>query len=324
MQSTQTFPLPFNIEAETTRLRLESSKFTGSKAKLSLNSQLGYGYDWRMFLVFCRRMEREPLPASVETVSFYVAYLLAEGKKVTTATRRVSAIAHMHRDQGMESPVTGHIRAMLRAAQRMKAEQPRQTHALTVAQLRAIATVLTEDGGRRAIRNRAVLVLGFSSALRRANLTDLRLSDVEFSDRGLVLHVRREKQDKTSRGRLIGVPPGNDPVTCPVRCLQAWLELRGQAQGYLFTHVERGAEERGLRPEAIERMVKACVRKIGVAPQGYSGHSLRAGFITAAGEAEIGELLIAAQSGHRSMNVLRRYFRRRDLFKANAASKVGL
>jgi len=46
--------------------------------------------------------------------------------------------------------------------------------------------------------------------------------------------------------------------------------------------------------------------------------------VTEAGEHGCSELLIAAQTGHRDMGTLRRYFRRSDLFKANACRAIGL
>jgi integrase len=63
---------------------------------------------------------------------------------------------------------------------------------------------------------------------------------------------------------------------------------------------------------------------IGHDPDEYSGHSLRAGFISAAAEAGAGELTISAHTGHRDMNVLRRYIRRVNVFKSNAAGLIGL
>jgi integrase len=137
------------------------------------------------------------------------------------------------------------------------------------------------------------------------------------------MHVRREKQDQEGVGRWIGLPAGRHEATCPVRALRAWLEVRrGSAAGALFTHLHSPYGRLGASP--IFTIVKQALRKAGIEPAGYGPHSLRAGFVTEAVEAGAGELLIAAQTGHRSMQVLRRYFRRRDLFKANACGMLGL
>ena len=153
---------------------------------------------------------------------------------------------------------------------------------------------------------------------------ELQLGDAEFTESGVVLHIRKEKQDQFGRGRMIGLPRGSQADTCPVRCLNAWIQWRGNVPGPLFTHVHRGGKSHGLQPEAIERMVKRCVVRIGLDPERYAGHSLRSSFITEAAERGLGELQIAATSGHRSMSVLRRYFRKTNLWKANPSGLIGL
>jgi len=284
------------------------------------NTERGYSYDWASYEVWCARKERRALPATPETVSLYLTGLITRGLKVATATRHAAAIVHHHRFAGFDSPATEQVWGLLKAAQRLRNEQPKQKRALTMAELRAIAARLTAKGTPRAIRDRAILVVGFASALRRSNLCALMLDDLEFQEQGIVLRIRREKQDQNGRGRLIGIPPGQHDETCPVRCLRAWLSVRGSHPGALFT----GGKGQPLRPCRIAALVQANVARLGLDPQQYGAHSLRAGFITEAGEAGASELLIAAQTGHRSMDTLRRYFRRRDLFKANACSLIGL
>jgi integrase len=107
--------------------------------------------------------------------------------------------------------------------------------------------------------------------------------------------------------------------------LEAWLALRGREDGPVFTrldHARQGAGER-LTGNAIWVRVKRAVARIGLDPQQYGPHSLRAGLITAAGQAGVSHLVIARQSGHKSLDCLQRYFRP-DLFGANAAGMVGL
>jgi len=77
----------------------------------------------------------------------------------------------------------------------------------------------------------------------------------------------------------------------------------------------------------FERIVKRCVALIGLESPGTgtAAHSLRFGFRSLlAARPVLAELLIAAQTGHRSMDVLRSYFRRSDLFRSNACAMIGL
>jgi integrase len=268
-------------------------------------------------------MKLTHLPASSETVALYLTHLL-QGHKLTTAERRASAISHYHRAAGHPSPVDGRVRGLLLGAKRIRREQPRQVRALTVDEMRQICARLTEDGTRSALRNRALLVVGFLSALRRSNLATLTPEDVEFCQEGVILTVRKEKQDQIGRGRYIGLPRGKRAETCPARCLEAWLEVRGPAPGPLFRRLDNWRPGEPMSGPAVAEVVKAAVKTLGLDPDEYGAHSLRAGFITAAAEAGVGELTIAATTGHRDMAILRRYIRRASVWKANAAGMIGL
>lgn len=290
------------------------------------NTIKGYGHDWLMFGRWCHAMRRKALPAQPETVSLYLTHLLMDGRKVTTANRRTSAIVHHHRTNGFPSPVDDGVRELLTGAKRIRLERPRQACALSVADLRKICSHLTKEGTPIAIRNRALLVIGFLSALRRSNLVALTLEDVEFCPEGLIVTVRKEKQDQSGRGRQVGLPKGKRPETCPVRCLEAWIDIRGAESGPLFTRFDKGHEGEAMKSgDAVSQVVKGAVELIGLDPEEYSGHSLRSGFISAAADAGAGELCISSHTGHRDMSVLRRYIRRSNIFRANsAAALVGL
>jgi integrase len=305
---------------------LEMQRAGFQRALLSTNTQRGYRYDWGMFQKWCGRMERSALPATSETVSLYATDQITSGKKVSTAARRVAVVARMHRVDNLPSPVTSDVRELLRGARRLRMEQPRQVRALSLDELRAISAELGREGTIRALRDRAILVTGFSSALRSANLVALLLADIEFPREGVELRITHEKQDQEGHGRSIGVPRGKHRETCPVRCLRAWLDLRGSEAGPLFTRLDghAGAIGIALQPERICQIVQDAVARIGLDRSLYGGHSLRAGFITEAGEHGVGELLIASQTGHRDMSTLRRYFRRRDLWRSNACAALGL
>jgi integrase len=79
-----------------------------------------------------------------------------------------------------------------------------------------------------------------------------------------------------------------------------------------------------MHPCSIALVVKRAVASIGLEPAPYAGHSLRAGFVTAAVVQGVNEIAIMEHTGHRSLSTLRRYYRRGDPFQANACAMVGL
>jgi site-specific recombinase XerD len=304
-------------------LYLERTRFLES-GTLAANTLSGYGYDWRAFTAWTNKLSCPALPASTETVSLYITDELRRKQKVSSVRRKVAAIAHMHRRDGLDSPVTPEIRKLLKGAKRLRNESLRQVRPLTVADLLAISGALRIKNTGHSLRNRAILVVGFASSLRSANLAMLLLEDVESTERGYILHIRREKQDQQQRGRWIGLPPGKNMDTCPVRCLTDWLRVRKPGPGPLFTRMHKRDKRVPIQPERICFIVKACVKSIGLDPRYFGSHSMRSGFITAAGEAGAGTLLIASQTGHRDMRTLEGYFRRTNLFRSNASTLIGL
>jgi integrase len=56
----------------------------------------------------------------------------------------------------------------------------------------------------------------------------------------------------------------------------------------------------------------------------FAGHSLRAGFVTAAANGGAAVKAIMNQTGHRSLQTVLRYMRDASLFRGNAVGQTGL
>lgn len=314
----------FPVDAELAHLQAERARLQTSV--LAGSTIASYAFDFAQFTVWTSARGLAALPASPETVSLYLTAILIEGRKVATARRRAASIAHFHRGKGLASPVTDDIRALLTGAQRFRREKPRQMRPLSVAQLRAISQAFArQKNSKTAIRDRAIIVVAYCSALRRANLAALRLSDIEFTPEGFVISVGREKNHQGGKGRFIGVPRGKHSATCPVRCLRAWLKARGDSQGPLFFCVSAPHVGRAILGATVEQAVKRGVALIGLDPHDRWGpHSCRAGLITASIEAGTSDYVTISQTGHKKPAGLSDYYRRVSLFRANACFGIGL
>ncbi len=293
-----------------------------SEGIFAANTITGYSYDWDMFQAWCDAYARVSIPAEPDTVLLYLTDLIHQGKKLTTVNRRKCAIDHRHRTRGLSSPVTEEVKIMLYGACRIQGEKPRQMKAITVNQLSRISGQLAAVGTFTALRDRSLLVLGFATALRRSNLVALKVEDIEQCDQGLIIHIDREKQDQAGKGRAIAVTRGKRAATCPIRTLGDWLKRRGKIPGCLYPRQGRGGGP--LDGDSVTRIVKSRLKMIGIDPDQYGSHSLRAGFVTAAGIAGATDAQIARQTGHRCLATVRRYFRPAELFRANTCAMVGL
>jgi site-specific recombinase XerD len=315
-----------DVTAKIEILRLEGLRLRqGMVAELTVT---GYRYDFAMWEKWCAEYGLPALPAGPETLSLYLTDLIqVQGKKITTARRRKCAIVHAHRAHGFESPASVAVMELLRGAQRIKAEKPRQMRPISVKELRAISIKLARVATDVAIRNRAILVVAVASALRRSSLVALNTPDLEFCRQGLIIHLQREKQDQLGKGRLIPLPRGKFASTCPVRVLRAWLvrrrQLVGDSTGPLFFRLDRRGVGLPLDGDRVTRMVKKCVALIGIDPSTSGAHSTRSAFISEAGEKNIGTLRIAAHTGQ-SEAMVARYYRKTQLWRNNAAAGIGL
>jgi integrase len=277
----------------------------------------GYASDWRVFDRWCVLAGRPSLPATADTVSLYVTWMLEEaGRRVSTSERHVSAIAHFHRSGGHPSPVDSSVRRVLLSVRRIRKETPCGRTALPASDLARVCAAC-DCSSNQGLRDRALLVLGFATALRRSNLSSLQLADVGFLRAGLSVFVSASKTDQQGRGALLGVWPGECPFTDPVRSLRAWIDARGLWSGPLFTRISVRGDQvvpSGLSGGAINELVKRSVARVGLDPGGYGAHSLRAGSISSCARLGRSDQEIMRLSGHASVKVMRTYIRDARLF----------
>lgn len=282
-----------------------------------------YRSDWRHFTEWAEARGARPMPADPRVVGVYLADC-ALTMKASTISRRLSSISQAHQAAGHPSPTTDHlvrstwagIRRTLGTAQKGKAP-------VLTADLRRMVEGLGDD--LRGRRDRALLLVGFAGAFRRSELVGLDATDIVDNGDGLVVTLRRSKTDQEGEGRPVGIPYGGNPATCPVRALRAWLAAASIDDGPLFRPLPGGRVGAGrLSDRTVARIVKARAGAVGIDPTSVAGHSLRSGLATSAAKAGASERAIMAQTGHKSVAMVRRYIRDGDLFRENAAAQVGL
>jgi integrase len=223
--------------------------------------------------------------------------------------------------------MSARVKAVAAGIRRVHGTAVDQAAPITVAILRRMLEVAPP--GLAGTRDQALLLTGFAGALRRSEIVALRGEDLAEVDEGLVVTITRSKGDQEGAGRQIGIPYGSNRLTCPVRSMDAWMQSARISSGPVFLPVDRhGRLDPGHRGElsavAVNRLVKSYARRIGLDPDRYGAHSLRAGLATSAAEAGVAERAIMNQTGHRSLPVMRGYIRSGTLFKENAAAQVGL
>jgi integrase len=171
----------------------------------------------------------------------------------------------------------------------------------------------------KGLRDRALLLFGFASALRRSELVALAVEDLEHTERGLLINVKRSKTDQEGRGHQRAVIYGTRAELCPVKTISRWVEAAHIETGPVFRSVTRHGHVNGsLSARAVAQVVKTYARLAGLDPAEFSGHSLRAGFVTSAAEKGATADRIMDHTGHKSVAMVRTYTRRADAFANHA------
>lgn len=288
------------------------------------NTRRAYRSDWEHFTGWCMMYGLPSLPATPETVTLYLG-ALAGVAKVSTVQRRLTAIAKAHRAAGCETPTKSEaVHLTMRGIRRTHGVAPDQKAPAVLADLRAMLAVLPNN--LIGARDRAILLLGFAGAFRRSELVALDVTDLAFGERGLTVTLRRSKGDQEGEGAKKGIPFGRHALTCPVTAVGDWADMSQISDGALFRPINRHGQigKDRLGDKAVALVVKRAAQAAGLDSTKYAGHSLRAGLATSAAAAGAQERDIMRQTGHRSVQMLRRYIRDGELFHDNAAASTGL
>lgn len=279
-----------------------------------------YAGDWRTFTAWCAERAALPLPAAGETVAAFLAWSATSGAKPSTIGRRLAAIRYAHTTAGHESPSTVEgVRATLRGIRRTVGAAPAQKAPATVETVTAMLAAIPATT-LRGKRDRALLALGFGGAFRRSELVALTVEDLTEAPEGLRIRIARSKTDQEGAGQEIAIPAGSR--IRPVEAVKEWLAAAGIATGPIFRRVSKADRvlDGGLTAEAVALVVKARAKVAGFDPAAFAGHSLRAGFLTSGAERGASIFKLMEVSRHRSVDTLRGYVRRAELFKDHAGA----
>lgn len=259
------------------------------------NTSRTYGSALGQFHTWCAEHGRVPMPCTTATFVEYVGHLVQRDLAPASVQVHMSAIRSAHPDG--QQPGTKEARQVLRGHARDWARRraPGKAPPIRTAALSAMVATCTAADERerpKALRDAALLTLGWGMLSRRSELANLLVEHLAVEDDGVTVRVAFSKTDQAAHGEDTFVPADPDtPSLCPVVRVRAWLEeLRrhGVTSGPLFRHITRGGTIRPrsgprgdlLSPDAIGNIVKTRARLAGVeAPGGraVTAHGLRRG-----------------------------------------------
>ena len=304
---------------EETLLNLQNSKAN--------NTVRAYKSDFKDFSLFCAQNGFKSLPSEPKIVSIYLTYLSTKNVKISTLKRRLVSIGVIHKLKGYYLD-TKHpsIIENIMGIKRRKGSIQIGKKPLLINILKQIINVIDREKNDeiKIIRDRSIILVGFSGGFRRNEIVSLDYEDLDFLEEGLKIRLKRSKTDQFGEGSVKGLPYFDNSEYCPVVSIRNWIKISKINSGPLFRRFIKGSKlsDNRLSDQTVALLLKNYLKIAGIESSNYSGHSLRSGFATSAAESGAEERSIMAMTGHKSTEMVRRYIKEANLFKNNALNKL--
>jgi len=250
------------------------------------------------------------VPATVVQVINYLAQFAGK-LSVATLERRLISLHKAHLEISAACP-TVHItvKRTMQGIRRTFGTKQKQARPMVKDDLLEAMVMIDRQKPVKAARDRALLLVGFASAMRRSELVAVMVDHMTYLPSGVEIFLPHSKTDQERQGRTVFVPYANGD-RCPVRALTQWLHIAEIKEGFVFRAVTRHDRiaRHGLSAQSVALVVKSSVARVGGDAEKVSGHSLRAGYCTQAAIAGLQPWQIREQTGHKSDVTLAKYIR---------------
>jgi len=292
--------------------KLEIETLDNLKLSKAKNTIRAYKSDFNDFILFCSKHGLKSMPTDPKNVSLYLTYL-SKKSRYSTLKRRLASINVMHRYKGhyLDTKHPLIIENLLGIKRQIgvyqKAKKP-----LLFNELKEIIEVInkSELSEFKKLRDKSLILIGFSGGFRRSELVAITRDDVEFVKEGVKIFVKKSKSDQSGEGMIKAIPFFKYIEYCPVEHLKNWM------------YENRDDLVFPISDKNVALIIKRHAASAGLDEKKYAGHSLRSGFATTTAEYGAGERNIMTMTGHKSVDMVRRYIKEADLFKNNALNKI--
>ena len=301
-----------NLITDVKSLELETIK--NLKNSKSSNTIRAYQSDYNDFSLFCSKNGFQAMPTQPKIIALYLTHLSAFSK-YSTLKRRLASISILHKTKGhyidTKHPI---IMENLMGIKRTNGSNQKGKKPLLINDLKVLINAIQQSNekDKRKIRDKALVLIGFSGGFRRSELVDIEYEDLEFVSEGVKIFVKRSKTDQSGEGMTKAIPYFDNKNFCPVIALKNWIEIFDLKKSRIFN----------ISDKSVALIIKKYANYAGLDSHRYAGHSLRSGFATTTAESGAEERNIMAMTGHKSTEMVRRYIKEANLFKNNALNKI--
>ena len=293
---------------------LELETIKNLKNSKAANTLRAYKADFNDFTSFCLKNGLSSMPTEPKVLSLYLTNL-SKTAKFSTLKRRIASISVIHKIKGhyldTKHPI---IMENLHGIKRVMGTHQKSKKPILINDLKLIIKAIDENQNNdlKRLRDKALILIGFSGGFRRSELVNLDYEDIEFVEEGIKIFIKRSKTDQSGEGNLKAIPYFQNQDYCPVLKLKEWIDKSKNKSGKIFK----------ISDKLVAITIKKYALLAGLEANKYGGHSLRSGFATSAAEAGAEERNIMAMTGHKTTQMVRRYIQEANLFKNNALNKI--
>lgn len=276
----------------------------------SENSLRAYLSDWNDFTTYCLDKPLQNASQIPEAVNGYLNHLYKKDYKMSTLERRVMGIKYCLQEKYQIELDLQQIAKVLQGLRKeLGMKKVGKQPLLKIHVVRMVDSVGIGNTNVQ-LRDRALLLVGFYSAMRRSELLDLQWSQVEITPEGGLLNLVKSKTDQTGKGRKIPLPYKNDQY-CPIKALIEWQSVcKVETKPFIWRRINVKDQLMGpLKTSQYYELIKSYCQKIGLEGGAFSPHSLRSGFVTQADLSGASISMIQKTTGHRSEAMVRNYVR---------------
>ena len=218
--------------------------------------------DWKDWETWSALHGYGALPATPQSLVLYITHL-AKSWKVSTIVRRRASISVAHQAADVETPTRALlVRRCMEGIRRELGTRPNKKKLLLLDTLRKLTSELPEIPS--GVRDRALLLFGFATALRRSELSALNREDLEFDERGVWRYSGARKQTNPERAGRSGFPlPETWPSALCAPC-RSGLALRASSRVPSFVPLIAMGRHRGeLQARTVATIVKRHAERAG-------------------------------------------------------------
>ena len=300
------------------QLHQEAREYLRAGLQGSANTHRAFVTDLKQYSAWCQQNGYEPTPLSAVALVEYVTFL-GRTRSFFTIQRHLASLAKLHRQHKVDSPTTDEqFKVFMKGFKLKKTVRQKQAPDFSLKQFRQALDSLSPTP--TGLRNRAILLLGFTGAFRRSELAGLDVNHILIDEAGMVIRLDRSKTNQFGEVEEKAVAYAQEEEYCPISAIHAWLAVVDREEGPLFVRIRKGERVTGerLSDEWVNLLVQ---QQIG---EQFTAHSLRASFVTIAKANGADDLEVMNQTKHRTTTMIQRYDRRRNIRKNNASGKLGL